>query len=138
MKKAVVILFIAVIAGAGVFLDWQEFHPLFGLYRQYVDSLTLPDEPTLNGYPKLVTAFKKYTRDHVSPGKPLPASISLQDLVNGGYLTTNDVKELNVQELTIYPTAGKHDPKAVMVRMRMPDGRQILTLADGSTQQLPR
>jgi hypothetical protein len=142
MKKRAITILI-VIATVGIFLvpllmRWEELRSVFTLNRQYIDSLTLPDQPAFTGFQKLIAAVKSYSRDHISHGKPLPDSLTLRDLVSGGYMTTNDVQALDISDATFYPAADMRDPKAVLVRLRMADGRQITTLADGSVQQLPQ
>ena len=134
MKKPGVIIASVIVMGFGLFLFWHEERPQLTLYRQYVEGLTLPDQPTSNGVPKLVIAVKHYARDHVSSGQSLPATVTLGDLVSGGYISTNDVRDLHFVDLTIYPLAGNRDPKAVLVRWRMADGRETVVLADGTLQ----
>ena len=77
-------------------------------------------------------------RDHVSRGQPLPASVTLRDLVGGGYISDDEVRSLEGADVTFYPTAGDCNPQVILVRVRMPDGVQIAAMADGSIQQLPR
>lgn len=138
MKNIPIIILVVITAGCGLLLFWQEWRPLFMAHRQHVEGLMLPDQPTSSGLPRLVAAMKGYSRDYISRGQALPASLTLQDLVNGGYLSTNDVQALNGADVTFYLTASNRNPQAVLVRMRMPDGRQIVALTDGSIQQLPR
>ena len=140
MKKAAVIILniivIGGILGCALCWHWHELRPWFELNRRHIESLTLPDQPTLSGCPKLVAAIKSYSLDHTSHGQPLPASLTLQDLVNGGYIDTNDSIGLDGANTRFYPIAKERDPKAILVQMRMSDGRQIVLLADGSIQQL--
>jgi hypothetical protein len=138
MKKAALIISVVIATGGGLLLFWQDVRPSFTLYHQYVEDLTLPDQPTFNGFPKLVAAVKSYLHDHISRGQPLPASVTFGDLVSGGYISTNDVRDFDGMDATFYPMAGVRDPKAVVVRVRTSNGRQIIVLADGSVQQLPR
>jgi hypothetical protein len=68
----------------------------------------------------------------------LPASVSLRELVSGGYITTNDVRAFDGMEVTVSLTASDTDPHSILIRVRMPDGSQIAAMADGSVQQLPK
>ncbi len=68
----------------------------------------------------------------------MPASLNLGDLIRGGYIGTNDIPRFDGGDVTFYPNVGILDAKAVLVQVRMPDGRQIVVLADGSIQQSPR
>jgi|GEM_PF-1710708 len=88
--------------------------------------------------PKLVAAMQTYSHDQVSHGRPLPSAVTLQDLVGGGYISTNEVRDLGGADVTFYPTVSESDPQAVLVRVRMPDGSQTVALSDGSIQSLSR
>ena len=88
--------------------------------------------------PKLVTAMQTYSHDQLSHGRPAPSSVTLQDLVGGGYISAADVRDLGGADVTFYPTVSESDPQAVLVHVRMPDGSQTVCLADGSIQMLPR
>jgi len=95
--------------------------------------------------PKLAVAEQSYVRDRVSHGQPLPTSVTLQDLVSGGYISADTVRSLAGADVTFYPMVGyarwfgDNSPQpAIWVRVRMPDGVQIVAMADGSVQQLPR
>ena len=83
-------------------------------------------------------AVESYSRDYVSRGQPFPSSVTLQDLVNGGYISAKEVQPFDGIEVTIYPTVNHSNPQAILVRARMPDGVQIVARADGSVQQLPK
>lgn len=138
MKKVPVIILILIAAASGL-LVWHNTRPLLRLYQHYVEGLTLPDQPTMfNGLPKLVAAMKNYSRDHISRGQPLPVSVTFQDLVSGGYISTNDVRDIGGMDTTFYLMANYRDPKAVLAKWRMPDGTQMIVLADGNVQKLPR
>jgi hypothetical protein len=95
-------------------------------------------QPAFKDAPKLVAAAQAFSRDHALPGQPLPASVTLRDLVSGGYISAEDVRAFDGVEVTIYPAAGNGNPQAILVRARMPDGTRIAVLADGSVQQLPK
>jgi len=92
---------------------------------------------TFKGLAKLAAAEQSYLRDHVSRGEPSPASVTLRNLVSGGYISTDDARAFDGMDVTFYPTVGDSDPLAVLVRVRMRDGVQIAAMADGSIQQLP-
>jgi Flp pilus assembly protein CpaB len=95
-------------------------------------------EQTFKILPKLAAAERSYVRDRVSHGQPLPASVTLQDLVSGGYISADEVRSLGGAEVTFYPEVTDAYPQSFVVRVRMPDGVEMAALADGSVQQLPR
>jgi hypothetical protein len=88
--------------------------------------------------PKLAVAEQSYLRAHANSSQPLPASVTLQDLVSGGYISTSEVRSLAGSDVTFYPMVTGAAPRVILVRVRMPDGVQIAAMADGSVQQLPR
>jgi len=88
----------------------------------------------INSSARLAMAVESYSRDYVSRGQHLPSSVMLQDLVNGGYISAGEVRAFDGLEVTLYPTVST-DPRAILVRVRMPDGVLYVTRADGSTQQ---
>jgi hypothetical protein len=94
--------------------------------------------PTFKNAAGLVAAAQAFSRDQAARGQPLPASVSLDELVNGGYVPTNEVRAFDGMDVTIYPTASDADPTAILVRVRMPDGTQIAVMGDASVQQLPK
>ena len=87
---------------------------------------------------KLTAAMQSYSHDQVSHGRPLPSSVTLQDLLGGGYVSVDDVRDLGGADVTFYPTVSESDPQAVLVRVRMPDGSQTVALTDGSVQEVSR
>ena len=88
----------------------------------------------VNSSVRLALAVESYSRDYVSRGQRLPSSVTFQDLVNGGYISAKEVRAFEGMEVTMYPTASTNS-RTVLVRVRMPDGTQFVTLADGSVQQ---
>ena len=88
--------------------------------------------------PKLVAAMQAYSHDQLSHGRPAPSSVTLQDLVGGGYVSTNEVRDLGGADVTFHPTVSESDPQAILVSVRMPNGSQIAAFAYGSIAQLLR
>ena len=95
-------------------------------------------EPAFKDAPNLVAAAQAYSRDQAARGQPLAASVSLRELISGGYITTNEVRAFDGMDVTVSPTASDTNPQAILIHVRMPDGTEIAALADGSVQQLPR
>jgi hypothetical protein len=87
----------------------------------------------VNSSVRLAMAVESYSRDYVSRGQRLPSSVTFQDLVNGGYISAREVRAFNGMKVTMYPTVST-DPRTVLVRVRMPDGAQYVTMVDGSIQ----
>jgi len=88
--------------------------------------------------PKLISALQAFSRDQAAGGRRLPPEISVEDLLRGGYLTTNDVSAFGGMDLTSSTQADDSHPQMILARARTPDGQFICLLADGSVQQLSR
>ncbi len=84
---------------------------------------------------ELISGLQRFARDTKAAGRQLPREISLQDLVRGGYLTTNDVRAFEGMEVTLSTEADDTQPQMILARARTPDGQFICLLADGSVQQ---
>jgi hypothetical protein len=85
--------------------------------------------------PKLITALQAFSRDQTAGGRQLPPEVSLQDLVRGAYLTTNDVRAFAGMEVTFSTMADDTNLLMILARARTSDGQSICLLADGSVQQ---
>lgn len=85
--------------------------------------------------PDLFAAVRAFAHDQAGRG-PLPPEISLQDLIKGGYLDSNDVRTLKGFEVTFSTRYDNDDPQLILARAVAPDGHYICLLADGSVQQL--
>jgi hypothetical protein len=95
-------------------------------------------QPVFKGAQKLTAAVHMFSQDLASQGKQLPESVSLQELISGGYLATNDVHAFDGMDVTISLSASDAYPQSILIHVRMPDGTQIVAMADGSVQQVPK
>ncbi|MGA3164011.1 MAG: hypothetical protein ABSD77_07445 [Verrucomicrobiota bacterium] len=95
-------------------------------------------QPKFKDAPKLAAAVQAFSRDRAAHGQPLPTSVSLHELVGGGYIATNDVRAFDGMDVTISLDAGDAYPQSILIHVRMPDGTEIAAMADGSVQQLPK
>jgi hypothetical protein len=84
---------------------------------------------------KLISALQAFSRDQTTGGRHLPTEVSLQDLLRGGYLTTNDARAFEGMEVRFSTQADDTHPQMILARARTPDGQFICLLADGSVQQ---
>jgi hypothetical protein len=88
--------------------------------------------------PKLISALQAFSRGQAAAGRRLPPEVSMEDLLRGGYLTTNDVRAFEGMEVTFSTEADESHPEMILARARMPDGQFICALADGSVQGVSR
>ncbi len=87
---------------------------------------------------KLIAAVQAYSRDQQGESKPLPPSLKLRELVVGGYLTAEDVRAFEGTDVTFLLSADPSQPRAVMIRVRLRDGSQMVVLANGNVEHLPQ
>lgn len=121
MKRLVVVIgvvTIAVMVGSLIYL--ASSRPPAG----YIDG------------PKLVNAIKTYTASLRMGRSPIPASVSLQELISRRLLTASDVSGFSGQEVTFNLHANETRPQDVLIRARLADGQELAVLADGSVQQV--
>jgi hypothetical protein len=85
--------------------------------------------------PKLISALQTFSRDQLAGGRQLPPEVSLEDLVRGRYLTSNDVRRFAGMEVTFITRADDTYPQMILARARTQDGHFFCLLADGSVQQ---
>jgi hypothetical protein len=89
-------------------------------------------QPAFRGAPELMSAVHAFSHDVTASGKPLPDTVSLHELVNGGYISAADVHAFDGMDVTISLKAGEADPQAILMRARVPDGSVTALMADGS------
>jgi hypothetical protein len=99
--------------------------------------LTQPVPAGVDGA-KLIAAAEAYARDLRAHGQAMPESVELHDLLAKGWLQADDVKGFAGMEVTISLTVDESHPQDVMMRVRMQDGSEVVTLADGSVQSVAR
>jgi len=88
--------------------------------------------------PRIIAAAKAYADSLKTQGLPVPATVSLPDLISRKLLTEADVSGLAGLEVTVSLSVEEANPQLVLARARLPDGREIVALADGSVQQLAK
>jgi hypothetical protein len=86
--------------------------------------------------PRLFAAAKAYAESFKAQGVPVPASVSLKELISRGLLTDSDVSGFAGMEVTISLTANETRPQEALVRARLTDGHEIVLLVDGSVHQV--
>ncbi|MGE3311787.1 MAG: hypothetical protein AB7O66_17615 [Limisphaerales bacterium] len=91
--------------------------------------------PQLNGA-RLVQAVRGYSADLKARGVPAPATVSLDELIERGFLDRGDVAAFEGLSVQIGLAADESRPGDVFARVQLPDGGEIVLLADGSVQQV--
>jgi len=70
--------------------------------------------------PKLIAAVQAFSRDQIARGRPTPESVTLSELVMGGYIATRDIRAFDGLDVTISLTADGTRPQQIMIRVRRP------------------
>ena len=91
--------------------------------------------PVLQDGSKLTSAVRAFTQDKLKKGQPMPDTLALRELVSGGFLAAEDARAFEGMEVTFYLSADLTRPKETVIRVRLPDGSQMVMLADGTVQQ---
>ena len=87
---------------------------------------------------KIVAAASAYTRELIAHRQPIPKTVSLNELLTRGYLKPADVAPFQGLDAALVLTSDASDPRGVLMRVHMPDGTDLVLLADGSAQQAAR
>ena len=87
---------------------------------------------------KILAATRTYTADLKGRGLTIPSTVSLQELINHHFLSASDVSGFNGMDVTVNLSADYSRPQDILIRARLTNGQEIVTLADGSVQQLSR
>jgi hypothetical protein len=83
----------------------------------------------------IVAAARAYTQDLQVRKQPIPQSVSLDELVAGHFLKPEDVAVFRGAKATVMLTSEDHGPKAELMRVRLPDGGEVVLLGDGSVRE---
>jgi hypothetical protein len=70
--------------------------------------------------PKLIAAVQAFSRDLLAQGRPTPESVTLSELVMGGYIANRDIRAFDGMDVTISLTADGARPQQIMIRVRKP------------------
>ena len=81
-------------------------------------------------YERIEAAARAFVRDR----KLDDTSVSLSNLVSGGYLGPDDIRGLDDKDVTISFASDETTPLAFRIRVRASDGSELVVLADGSIQ----
>jgi hypothetical protein len=70
--------------------------------------------------------------------QPVPKSVTLEDLVERHFLKPEEIAAFRGMNATVTLTSTKSSPQTVLMRVHLPEGGDVVLLADGSVQQVPR
>ena len=85
---------------------------------------------------RIIGAAEKYTRDLHAKQKPIPAEVSLKQLVDLYYLKPQDADAFRDMDVTLGLTTTNSDSAAVVMRVHFHDGGSDIQLLEDGTPQL--
>ncbi len=88
--------------------------------------------------PKILAAAQAYRKALEAERTLVPAFANVQDLVRLGFLRPADIRGFAGMEVTVSLATQLNGPTDVLMRARLPDGTEMVALADGSVQQVKR
>jgi hypothetical protein len=91
-----------------------------------------PRQEQFQDLPGLLSAMQAYSRDLTNRGLSLPQSVSLDDLVSHGYISSNSVRAFEGMEARVWFGVSETEPQKVLMSARLADGSVSAALADGS------
>jgi hypothetical protein len=83
---------------------------------------------------KIIAAAQAYSRELKASATPVPASVSMEQLITKGLLKREDVSGFDGVEVTVYLSRDTNAPRSVLMRAHLPDGQDVTVLTDGSVQ----
>jgi hypothetical protein len=95
--------------------------------------------PAIPEYSKVLAGANAYRDSLKEKGAPIPASVTLQELTERGFLRHSDVNGFDGMQVTIsLKTPTETRPQDSFLRVGFPDGREVAVLGDGSVQEMRR
>lgn len=85
--------------------------------------------------PVLMGAITAYCDRQRERGLPVPAEITIDELVAQGFISSNDVSAFAGMKATLTLNADPKNLQQALMRVNLPDGTEISVLNDGSVQQ---
>lgn len=87
---------------------------------------------------RIFAGVQSFTAACRAEGRPVPETVTLAELVRGGWVPAGDLGAFAGLEVTFHPKAGMDRPQDRLVDVRLPDGQRLAALADGSVQAVRR
>ena len=94
----------------------------------------------LRGLPRerVNSAVEAFVRAQKAQGRPVSDTVSLRELVAGGFLRADEAAPFSGMDVTFGVGVDETRPQQTVARVPMPSGRLVVELADGSIQQMAR
>lgn len=126
-KRLIIVGVLAALVGAYIVSIIPNFRHRAERKRTVAALQSLPHD-------RLDTAVQSFKRDR----KPTDSTVPLRELVSRGYLRAEDIRGLEDRDVTVSLSADETSPQTVLIRVHSTDGFDIVLMADGSVQGLPK
>jgi hypothetical protein len=87
---------------------------------------------------RIATAVQAFSRDQKLHGVGPTNSVSLKELLSGGYVQASDVRGLEGRDVRVSLAPEKATALSVWIAVREPDGSELGVLGDGSMAVVPK
>ncbi len=96
-------------------------------------AATTPARRSLTaGAVRILPAGRAYAKLLKTEGAPIPAFVNVRELVARGLLGQDNVRGFAGMEVSVCTSAVDDGSREVLIRVRQPDGAELVLLADGS------
>ncbi|HMO65026.1 MAG TPA: hypothetical protein PKE47_07365 [Verrucomicrobiota bacterium] len=85
---------------------------------------------------RLTTAVELHARELQARGRPVPATVTLEELIEAGHLTRADAQAFQGARVVFHPGVTETMPQQVLCEAHLPDGTILAVFGDGSVQQM--
>jgi hypothetical protein len=92
-------------------------------------------------YDQVVAAVQAFVRSRKAGSNTVPATVTFDELVSGGYLRTNEVAAFagkEVVDVASGRTFFMAPPETILIRVRMANGPDIILRTDGTIEPEPK
>ena len=79
-------------------------------------------------------AARAYKQALELKGQPVPETVSLAELTRAGFFSPSQAQAFDGYEITVSLVADESRPQDVLMRVRFPNGDEVVVLCDGSVQ----
>jgi hypothetical protein len=87
---------------------------------------------------RVETAVQAFVHDRKVGTTTLPATVTFDELVSGGYLHTNEVAAFGGKQVEVFLGVDGSTPAAIWIRVHLADNRNVVVNADGSIMLEPK
>src|SRR2546421_9487903 len=82
------------------------------------------------------TALEAFVREQKSKGGVVPTTVTLRELVAGGFLGADEAAPLSGMDVTVSTGLDDRRPQQILVRVRLQTGGVVVVMGDGSIQMV--